>query len=69
MDADFWRRFEYSFNLMHYYAWWLYHFGCMIFFGSIITLALSILQFIMIHDMKVLSTSNTVKMADLKKEL
>ena len=69
MDADYWRRFEYSTNLLHYYAWWLYYFGIIVFFCSISFFTLCILQLQMIDGMAVLEGGSGAKMHDLKGEL
>ena len=69
MDADYWRRFEYSTNLLYYYAWWLYHLGIIVFLCSLTFFVLNLLQLAMIESMEVLEAGSGAKMTDLKPEL
>ena len=69
MDADYWRRFEHSTNLLYYYAWWLYHFGIIVFFCSATFFVLNLMQLQMIEGMEVLESGSHAKMTNLKDQL
>ena len=48
MDANFWKRFQYAVNLLHYYVWWLFYFGIIVIIGAAFFITLCVFQYMMV---------------------